>query len=160
VRRAVAQVEDDLPVPALRTQTDLLAQANARERVFAQLLTIFGIFALALTTIGLHGITSYSVSRRTSEIGVRIALGASVKSVSSTVLRSGLSLVLTGLVVGVPGGYVAGRLIQGMLFGVGAADPVNFLVVAAFLSTVATVACVLPARRAARVDPVEAFRSE
>ena len=115
---------------------------------------------MLLSAVGLYGLLAYDVSRRFHEIGVRMALGASVWSVASGILRRGLVLVSLGLALGIPLSLAAGRFIQGMLFSVGNMDPATYALVALFLGTVATLACVLPARRAASINPVEAFRAE
>jgi ABC-type antimicrobial peptide transport system permease subunit len=116
--------------------------------------------ALLLAAIGLYGVLAFQVARRTHEIGIRMALGAGGGSVVTSVVRSGLVLVAVGLAVGIPASFLAARLAGGLLFGVGTTDPVTYVGVALFLSTVAVVACMLPARRAARTDPVVAFRTE
>jgi putative ABC transport system permease protein len=115
---------------------------------------------LLLSGIALYGLLAYRVSRRLHEIGVRMALGASVANVASGVLKGGLALVGIGLAVAIPLAVLAGRYVEGMLFSVSATDPVTYIGVAAFLVAVAGVACVVPARRAANVDPAEAFRAE
>jgi predicted permease len=160
IRRAVAGVDADLPVPELRTQTSLLEQSAARERVFAQMLTIFGLFALLLASIGLHGITSYSVTRRTNEIGVRVALGAVPRQVLWLILRQVLILAGMGLVVGVPLALVAGPLVGTLLYDVAPNDPVMIALAAVGLLAVAVGAGALPARKAARFHPLDALRTD
>jgi predicted permease len=160
IRRAVAGVDGDLPVPELRTQNALLEQANGRERVLAQVLTIFGSFALLLASIGLHGVTAYSVSRRTNEIGVRVALGARPRQVQWLILRQVLILAGAGLAVGVPLALIAGPFVSALLYGVAPHDPVIISLAALGLLAVALGAGGLPARRAARFDPLDALRSE
>ena len=118
----------------------------------------FASIALLLASVGLYGVLAFQVSRRVHEIGVRIALGASTTSVSRDVLQKGLVLVATGATIGLPAAFLLSRFVQGMLFGVGEADLLTYAGVATFLLTIATLACLLPARRAAHVDPVRAFQ--
>jgi ABC-type antimicrobial peptide transport system permease subunit len=132
----------------------------ADRRSIMTTLVAFSAVAVLLAVIGLYGLMAYHVSRRVHEIGVRMALGASVASVAGGIVRRGLALVAIGLGLAIPLSLLAGRLIRQMLFSVGAADPVTYLGVAAFFLGVTALACVLPARRAARVDPAEAFRAE
>lgn len=160
VRDAVAQVDPDLPVPEIRSQTDLLAETTAKERVFSQLLSLFGAFALLLASIGLYGVTSYSVSRRTGEIGVRVALGAEPVRILVLVLRRVVALAVVGLVIGIPVSFAVGPLVASLLFGVEPADATSILAAAGFMLAVATGAGLLPALRAARVDAQVALRSE
>ncbi len=123
-------------------------------------LVAFAGVALLLSAVGLYGLLAYDVSRRVHEIGVRMALGASVWRVASGILRRGLLLVCVGLALAIPLSLLAGRFIEGMLYSVGNLDPTTYGLVALFLGLVATIACVSPAWRAASVDPAEAFRAE
>ena len=160
IREAVARVHHDLPVPELRAQAALIAQTNAREEVFTRLLTMFGGLALLLASIGLHGVTAYSVNRRTNEIGVRVAVGAKPAQVLWLVLRQVVILAGIGLAIGVPLSLAAGRSVQSLLFGIA---PNNLLAVtgaAVVMLTVAIAAGLLPALRAARLDPLVALRAE
>jgi putative ABC transport system permease protein len=160
VREALRTLDPDVPLSDVTTMDEAISQSVSDERTVAVVLVLFAGVALLLAGVGLYGTLAYQVSRRLHEIGVRIALGASRSSVTRGIVGDGLRLVAFGLVLGIPGAYAAGRLVQGMLFGVEPADPLTLLGVAGFLSVVAVTACLLPARRAARVDPVEAFRSE
>ncbi len=160
IRDAIYRVDADLPVPQIRTITDFMAQTTARERVFTQLLTIFGGFALFLAAIGLHGVTSYSVSRRTNEIGVRMAVGARPGQILGMILRQVLVLALAGLVVGVPLSLWAAPVAGSLLYGVAPNDVATILGGALLMVLVATVAGLLPARRAARLDATEALAAE
>jgi putative ABC transport system permease protein len=122
------------------------------------LLSVFGLLALALASIGLYGILAYSVNQRRREIGLRMALGATQAGVLKLILQEGLSLVLTGLLIGFAAALPVGRLLSGMLYGVGASDPTSVAGAALLLSAVALLACYLPARWASRVDPLVALR--
>ncbi len=160
IRAAVARVDHDLPVPEIRAQTAIVEQTNAREHVFTQLLTMFGALALLLASIGLHGVTAYSVTRRTSEIGVRVAVGARPAQVLWLVLRQVVVLVVAGLLIGVPVSLAAGRSVRSMLFGVAPNDALMLAAATAVMVAVALAAGMLPALRAARLDPLTALRTD
>lgn len=160
LRQAVASVSRDLPVPEIRTQIAQMRDTTMRERVFAQLLSLFGVFALLLACIGLHGVTSYSVARRTNEIGVRMALGAAPGQVLWMVLRQVAVLAVVGLGVGVPVALWVAPLFGALLFGVTPSDAGVMASGAAVMLAVALLAGWLPARRASRLDPLKALRSE
>ena len=160
LKRAVANISLALPAPEVRSQVAQIEERIGRERVFARLLTIFGAFALLLASIGLHGVTAYSVSRRTNEIGVRMALGARPKQVLWLVLRQVAWLGLAGLVVGVPLGFAASPLLGSLLFGIAPTDGRTMAMAAAVMLSVALLAGYLPARRAARMNPLTALRRE
>jgi predicted permease len=160
LRAAVAEIDPDIPVPHIRTQTEIIAQASAKERVFTQLLTIFGGFALLLASIGLHGVTSYAVTRRTSEIGVRVAVGATPGQILWMVLRQVVVLAGAGLVVGVPAAIAGAPLVGSLVYGVAPTSPVAITAAATVMLAVAVGAGLLPALRAARLDPLVAVRSE
>jgi ABC-type antimicrobial peptide transport system permease subunit len=156
LREAVTQVNPDIPVPRMRAQTEIIAQTGARERVFTQLLTLFGCFALLLASIGLHGVTSYSVTRRTSEIGVRVAVGARPGQILWMVLRQVVVLAGIGLVAGVPAALAAAPLVGSLLFGVAPTSQWAIAAAAGVMLAVAVVAGLLPALRAARLDALVA----
>jgi predicted permease len=160
VRRAVSSVDPNLPVPELRSQLDQIERSNARERVFAQLLTVFGGFALLLASIGIHGVTAYSVARRTSEIGVRVALGAKPGQVLWLVMRQVAVVALVGLAIGVPAALATSRLVGAVLYGVSPGDPRVVAGAALVMAAVTTGAALLPALRASRIDALVALRSE
>lgn len=160
LRDAVARVDPDVPVPQIRAQTEIIAQTSAKERVFTQLLTLFGGFALLLASIGLYGVTAYSVTRRTSEIGVRVAVGARPGQILGLVLRQVVALALIGLVVGVPAALAAGPLVGSLLYGVAPTDPLAVVAASAVMLAVAVGAGLLPALRASRVDALAALSVE
>jgi predicted permease len=160
VRAAVAQVNPDVPVPELRSQTDLIARTSARERAFTQMLSLFGGFALLLASIGLHGVTAYWVSRRTNEIGVRLAVGAQPRQILHFVLRQVFVLAAIGLVAGVPAAFATGPLVGSLLYGVGPTDPMTVALAAGVILLVAVGAGFLPALRATRMNALEALRAE
>jgi predicted permease len=160
VRAAIAQVDDKLTIgtfTSLRLQTeDTLRQ----ERLIAQLVSFFGILALVLAAVGLYGIMSHAVVRRTNEIGIRMALGAERRNIVVMVLRESMVLVLFGVVIGVPVSIAAAKLISSQLFGLTGGDPLSLVIAIAVLSIVAAFAGYLPARKASRVDPLVALRYE
>jgi ABC-type antimicrobial peptide transport system permease subunit len=125
-----------------------------------RLLASFALLALVLATIGVYGVMSYAVARRTQEMGIRMALGASAREVVGMVLRQGLRTIGIALAIGLAASLGATRLLETQLFGVAAVDPLTFAVAPAILAMIAAVACYLPARRASRVDPLVALRSE
>jgi putative ABC transport system permease protein len=160
VRAEVAAVDRNIPLVRVRVFEDYLARALARPRFNAILLSIFAGTALLLTAIGIYGVMAYSVSQRTSEIGIRIALGAGKRSIFRLVVGQAMLIVAISLVVGLIGAFAATRLLNSLLYGVGASDPGTFIAIALLVSGVAFVAAWLPARRATRVDPIIALRSE
>jgi predicted permease len=160
IRRAVADVDRDVPVTDLKTEEAQIDESIGSERMFTTLLVFFGGFALMLACIGLHGVTSYAVARRTSEIGVRLALGAQRGQVLWLVLRQVVVLAAIGLAVGLPVAAAASRAVRALLFGVEPADPWSLAAGALAMLAVALGAGYLPARRAARLDPLVALRRE
>jgi predicted permease len=160
VRRAAAAIDPDIVVRALDTAQGWLDANVSRQQFIMTLLTIFSAVALTLAALGLYGMIAYSVTQRTSELGIRMALGAQRADIVALVAQSAGLLVGIGLALGACGAFVLGRAMRSLLYGVGPHDPGTFLTVAAVLATVAAIASYLPARRAARVDPVIALRSE
>ena len=160
LRDAVGAIDSRLPLMDLKTQSQQTSEALSQENLFARLTTVFGLLALLLAMIGLYGTMAYSVTRKTHEIGIRMALGAKRTDVLSMVIWQGVTLTLIGVVLGVVIALGATRLISTMIFGVTPYDPVTFLVVAAVLIAVALLACWIPARRATKVDPIVALRYE
>jgi len=157
VQQAVHALAPRIFLEDARTGSKILDQGLFGARIAVALLAIFGLLALGLASIGLYGILAYSVMRRRREIGLRMALGAGQNSVLGLILRQGMSLVLTGVVLGLAAALLIGRLLSRMLFGIDAGDPVSVLSAAAVLLLVAVFACYLPARSASRVDPMAAL---
>lgn len=160
VRQIVSEVDENVPVFGVRTQSQTIDRLLFNERLVARLSSLFGLLALLLTCIGLYGLLSYEVARRTRELGIRSALGAQRRDVLSMVVGQGLSLVLFGAVVGIATAFGLTRYLRSLLFGVRPTDPITFLAVCAVLAIVALLACYVPARRATRVDPMVALRDE
>jgi len=160
VRDAVFAIDPELPVHNIRVMDELLAETVVERRLAMMLLTSFAILALVLVAVGIYGVMSYMVSQRTREIGIRVALGAHRVSVLSLVVRQGAVLTLIGLAIGLIPAYGLTHLLQSMLFGVEPTDPTTFGLVSVFLALVALAACIVPARRASRVDPLVALRYE
>jgi predicted lysophospholipase L1 biosynthesis ABC-type transport system permease subunit len=158
IRRAVASLDPALPIVGLRSMDEVFEDSLARPRFLAELLIIFAAVALALAAVGTYGVLAYSVAERRREIGIRMALGASEGGVLTLVLRQGMVLAVIGLVVGLAGALAVTRVVRSLLFGVQPTDPVTFAAVGLFMLGVAFVACVVPARRATRVDPLVALR--
>jgi putative ABC transport system permease protein len=159
-RAAVLSLDRDLPVYDVFTLESMIDRALGQPRFYVLLLTIFAALAVVLAVVGIYGVIAYTVQQRTREIGIRIALGASHGTVVGMVVRRGLLLALAGIALGSAGAYAMTRVLQSLLYGVGARDPMTFVAVAALLGAVAVLASWLPARRAARVDPLAAMRAE
>jgi len=160
IRRNVRALDPDLPVTDVEDLSSLVDASTAQPKFRTSLLGLFAAIALVLAVTGIFGVISYSVSRRTHEIGIRVALGASRGAILKMVLRETLTLTFTGLAVGVPCALAASRLVAHMLFGVSPSDPVTLMAVGILLATVACLAGYFPARRAIEVDPIEALRHE
>jgi putative ABC transport system permease protein len=160
VRSAMHGVDRDLPLYGMKTVDDVIAESVAPQRLNMLLLGIFAGLALVLAAVGLYGVISYSVSQRTREIGIRMALGASQKSVLRLVVSQGISLALIGVAIGVTASLFLTKLMATLLFGVSVTDPITFVAISLLLIGVTTVASIVPARRAMKVDPMVALRYE
>jgi putative ABC transport system permease protein len=160
VAEAVGSLDPDLPVTDVKTMDQLVTEALAGDRWNAALFGSFAAVALVLAALGIYGVMSFAVAQRTHEIGLRMALGAERAQVVRLVLKEGLATALAGAALGSLGAYLAGRTMQGMWYGVGAVDPVGFGVVTTLLLISAVVACLVPAHRAASVDPMRALRQD
>jgi len=160
VRQMINQIDDKLPIYGVTTLDEQLRKNLDQERLIAQLVSFFGALALILACIGLYGVMAHGVARRTNEIGIRMALGARGGNIAWMVLRETLYLVLAGLVIGVPGALIGAKLISAQLFGMKPADPLTLVGAGVVLTIVALLAGYLPARRASRVNPLNALRYE
>jgi putative ABC transport system permease protein len=160
LRKELDALDGTIPLRSVRVFDEYISRSLARPRFNALLLSIFAGTALLLTAIGIYGVMAYSVAQRTSEIGIRIALGAGKSSIFRLVVGQAMTLVGISLIVGLAGAFAATRLLSSLLFGVGASDPVTFVAIVLLVSAVAFIAAWLPARRATRVDPIIALRAE
>jgi predicted permease len=159
-RRVIREIDPSLPVAMIRTMDDVLEEVQSRPRFLALMLTLFSALALALAAVGIYGVVSYSVARRTAEFGIRMALGARPADVFALVLREGLALTAVGLAIGAGGALMLGRWLEALLFDVSRFDAGTFAAMGSILGAVTLFACWAPARRATAVDPVRALRSE
>jgi predicted permease len=160
IKREVAALDPTLALSQIFSMEEITARSIATERFNMLLVGLFAALGLALAAVGVYGVIAYSVEQRANEIGLRIALGAQARDVIRLVLRQGLSLTLLGVLLGLAGAYGVTRLINSLLFGVSATDPLTFIVISLLLVTVALLACWIPARRATKVDPIVALRCE
>ncbi len=160
VRDQIRTLYPNQPIGEIKPMTDVVAETVAQPRFYTALLTSFAALALMLAVAGIYGVMSYTVAQRTREVGIRIALGATGRQVLGLVLREGLAMVLTGVVVGVAGAAALTRLIRSELYETTPTDPVVFVSVSLLLLTVAGAAGYFPASRAAGVDPMVALRDE
>lgn len=159
-REQVRQVDPDQPIYNIKTMDEIRAESVAGERLNLTLFSIFAGIALILAIVGIYGVMSYTVTQRTHEIGIRMAIGAQQRDVFKMVLGQGMMLALIGIGVGLVGAFALTRLMATMLFGVTATDPATFAAIAILLTAVALMACYLPGRRATKVDPVVSLRYE
>jgi putative ABC transport system permease protein len=160
LREQVRAVDRDLPVFGERTMTQVAAESVSRRKFAMQLVGLFGVLALLLAGIGIYGVIAYSVTQRTREIGIRVALGASRSAILRWVLKQGMVLTIAGVAVGLIGAFILTKYLRSLLFGVGPADFVTYGALAILLTVVAVIACYVPARRATKVDPLVALRYE
>jgi len=158
LREALGPIEPNLPTANMRTLQTMVDHAVSPRRFVVWLLGGFAGFALVLASLGIYAVISYSVSQRTQEIGIRMALGASAEALQRSILLQTLGLAAIGMVVGVVASLVLARTLSGLLFGVASSDPVTFAGMLVILTAVAALAGYLPARRASRIDPMEALR--
>jgi ABC-type antimicrobial peptide transport system permease subunit len=160
VREQIRGIDPDLPLYQIRTMEKIIVEHISPISVSATWMAGLGLLALALAAIGVYGVMAYAVAQRTNEIGIRIALGARTVDVMRLVLGHGVKLVITGVVIGLTAAFALGHALAGRLYGVNATDPMTFVVVAMGLVVIGLVACWIPARRAAKVDPMVALRVE
>jgi putative ABC transport system permease protein len=159
-RTAIHGIDPELPLSNVRTLEDYVYSNAAQPRLNAALLAVFAVVALLIAAIGVYGVLAYSVNQRTREIGLRMALGAQQTGVLRWIVGQGMLVALAGIAIGLAGAYALSRLLAALLFGIQPRDPATFAAVAALLATVALAACLVPARRASRVDPIVALRDE
>ncbi|UCF15162.1 MAG: ABC transporter permease [Phycisphaerales bacterium] len=160
IHREVAALGNHLPVTSSWNWEDILFKSTAKQRLYMRLLTLFAIIGLILAAIGIYGVISYSIARRTHEIGIRMALGARRSDVFKLVIKKGLILIVIGMVIGVVGALALTRVLRSLLYDVAPTDPVTFVTVSLLLTAVGLMACYIPARRAAKIDPMVALRYE
>jgi ABC-type antimicrobial peptide transport system permease subunit len=160
VRDALRSLDKEQPVNDIETMSDVVSQTYGAIRFPMTLLWMFSALALALAAVGIFGVMSYTVSRRTKEMAIRMALGASRREMLRLLLREGLSVTVLGVALGLAGALLLSRVMAGYVYGITATDPLTFAAASALLTGVALLAIYIPARRAARVDPMVALRYE
>jgi ABC-type antimicrobial peptide transport system permease subunit len=156
----IRALDPDLPIYKMRTMGERVEASLAERRFSMLLLTLFAVLALGLAAIGIYGVMAYLVTQGTRELGIRVALGATPRDLLVLVIKQGMSVAVTGMVLGLLGAFVLTRFMRALLFGVHASDPVTFAAIAAALTVVVLVACYVPARRAARIEPMVSLRTE
>jgi putative ABC transport system permease protein len=156
----VESIDKDQPISEITTLEQRLSTSASTRRFNMLLMAIFAAVAVSLAVVGIYGVMSYSVTQNTSEIGIRMALGADSRHVLALVAVQGMALAVVGVAVGTAASVVLTRLMAGLLFGVSATDPLTFVVISVLLTAVALAACLVPARRATKVDPMVALRCE
>jgi putative ABC transport system permease protein len=160
LRSEMRALNKNVSVFSVQTMAERIGAQLAADRMIAVLLSIFGGGALLLAAIGIYGVIGYSVAQRTHEIGIRIALGAEQRDILKLIVGQGMVLIAIGVGIGLALAFAATRVLKSLLFGISATDPLTFAVVVILLIAVALLACYLPARRATKVDPLEALRYE
>jgi putative ABC transport system permease protein len=156
----VNRLDPDQPISNVRTMDERITRSLSGRRFNMVMLGVFAVLALTLAAVGIYGIVAYSVTERTHEIGVRLALGAQRRDVVAMVVRHGMLMALAGTGVGLTAAFAVVRVMSELLYGISAADPATFIVIPVLLLAVALAACYIPARRATRVDPMIALRAE
>ena len=160
VSKEIRALDPDLPIYNVRTMDSRVGESLAQRRFAMLLLTLFAGLALALAAIGIYGVMAYLVSQGTRELGIRLALGATPGRILGLVVRQGLHVTLLGVSIGLAGAFVFTRFMRTLLFGVHALDPVTFVAIGLLLTAIALFASYVPARRAARIDPIVSLRAE
>jgi ABC-type antimicrobial peptide transport system permease subunit len=160
IRKELADLDPNLPLSDAKTLRETIRERIAPRRIITWLLGIFGLQALLMATVGLYAVLSFAVAQRTHEIGIRLALGAQAPDVYALVVKQGMRLVRIGVALGLVGALVMSRVLSRILFGITATDPLTFLAVAVVLTATTFIACWIPARHAAKVDPLVALRHE
>ena len=166
VRQAMREADEALPLRSIKTQVEQADETLRMERLFGKLITLFGLLAQQLASIGLFGLLAYAVSQRTHEIGIRMALGASQSDILRMIVKQGMGLSVIGIVLGLVGAYVLTTYLESrmqlskMLYNITPTDPMTYGITAVLLTVVAFIACYVPARRAAKVEPIIALRCE
>jgi putative ABC transport system permease protein len=158
IRRELAAIDKDLPIHDIKPLEQSVAELNTDVRFSTLLVAAFAALAALLAALGVYGVMSYAVAERTQEIGIRMALGAQTGAVLKLIIRQGLTLALAGIVLGLAGAFALTRAMANLLYGVSVTDPATFVIAPLFLACAALFACYLPARRAAKVDPLTALR--
>jgi putative ABC transport system permease protein len=160
VRREVSAIDNNLPVSNIKFMDEIIGKSVAQPRVYALLLGIFAGLALILATIGIYGVMSYTVIQRTHEIGIRMALGARPRDVLKLIVKQGMVLGGLGVIIGLLVSFAVTRVLASQLYGISTTDPVTFAAISLLLIFVAVIACVIPALRATKVNPMVAVRYE
>jgi ABC-type lipoprotein release transport system permease subunit len=160
VRGEIHAIDPDLPLYDVRTMEQRVEASLATRRFSMMLLGVFALVALALATIGVYGVIAYLVNQSTREIGIRIAMGATQRGIVGLVVRRGMTLAIVGVAIGLAGAFAVTRFLSSFLFGVRTTDPITFVAIALLMMTAALLASLIPARRAARIDPIVSLRCE
>jgi putative ABC transport system permease protein len=160
IRQKVRELDADLAIANVRTMDQWLSNSAAQPRLSSLLLTVFAAIAVVIAAVGVYGVLAYSVGQRTREIGLRMAIGATPRSVFSLIVIEGMIIALIGVGIGAAAGLALGRAFSSLVYGITVDDPVTFITVVTVLLLVALAACAIPARRASRVDPMVALRNE
>jgi putative ABC transport system permease protein len=160
LRSMLAEIDPNLPISDVRSMDEIVSNSVATRRFNMAMLTIFAGIALLLALAGIYGVQAYSVTRRTSEIGIRVAMGARPTQIIAEIVGQGMRPAVLGIVVGVAGAFVLSRLMSSLLYGIAPSDFLTYASVALMLAAAALLSCYVPARRALRIDPVNALRDE